>query len=65
MHQSLASLPTLAVAPRSGENVDESFRLDVHETIAEVSSSSARRTNFEWMTKAAHDFSVESGAWQG
>ncbi len=64
MLESLSSLPTLAVAPRSGENVDESIRLDVPETIAEVSSSSARRTNFEWMTKAAQDFSDESGAWQ-
>ena len=64
MQESLASLPTLAVAPRSGEKVHESIRLDVPETIAEVSSSSARRTNFEWMTKPAQDFSGESGVWQ-
>jgi len=64
MQESLSKLPKLAVAPRSGEKVHESIRLEVPETIAEVSSSSARRTNFEWMTKAAQDFSMESGAWQ-
>ena len=64
MHESLSSLPTLAVAPRNGEKVHESIRLDVPEMIDEISSSLARRTNFEWMTKAAQDFSVESGTWQ-
>lgn len=63
MQESLSSLPTLAVAPRGGENIDESIRLDVPETISEVSSSSARRANFEWMTKAAQQYSRRHGIW--
>ena len=64
MQECLSSLPTLAVAPRSGEKVHESVLLKVPDEIAEVSSSSARETNFEWMTKSAQEFSNESGAWQ-
>ncbi len=64
MQECLSSLPTLAVASRSGEKIHESILLKVPDEIAEVSSSSARETNFEWMTKPAQEFSNQSGAWQ-
>tara|TARA_B110000014_G_scaffold29305_1_gene18354 strand:- start:261 stop:788 length:528 start_codon:yes stop_codon:yes gene_type:complete len=63
MRECISRLPQIAVAPRGEIVVPEEILLEVPETIAAVSSSLARETNFEWMTEAAQNFSNETGSW--
>ena len=63
MRESLSTLPALAVAPRGEVRIPKEIKLEVPEAIAHVSSSTARKTNFRWMTKAAQAYSKKSGVW--
>ena len=64
MSQCLSRLSQLAVASRDAIMVPKEILLKVPEEIASISSSLARKTNFEWMTKAAQNFSNKTGVWK-
>ncbi|MDH3705357.1 MAG: hypothetical protein OES57_04785 [Acidimicrobiia bacterium] len=59
----VASLPTVAVAPRAGLAVPPAVRLDVPDEMASVSSSRARGGAVDTMAAAARRFDRETGAW--
>lgn len=60
----VASLPTVAVAPRDGLDIPVEMTLDVMpDLIAKVSSTIARAGETRLMLKAAQDFAERTGAW--
>ncbi len=63
MHEALARLPTLALAPRSPHVVPSEHALDVAPDLLEISSSAVRAGRTEWMTPAAAAFDKATGAW--
>jgi nicotinic acid mononucleotide adenylyltransferase len=62
--RALASLPTVAVAPRDGLHTPPDLTLDViPDLIAKVSSTIARAGETRLMLSAAQDFAQRTGAW--
>lgn len=59
----VASLPTLAVAPRTGFSVPGEHRLPVSAELLDVSSSAVRAGRVDWMTPAARAYHEATGAW--
>ena len=61
----LASLPTLALAPRVGFDIPDEHALPVDPVLLEVSSSAVRAGRIEWMTEAARHHHQRHGGWGG
>lgn len=59
----VASLPGLALAPRTGFAVPDEHRLPVSADLLDVSSSAVRAGRVEWMTPAARTHHETTGAW--
>ena len=59
----LASLPTLALAPRTGFEIPAPHALPVDPALLEVSSSAVRAGRTEWMTDAARAHHERHGTW--
>ena len=59
----VASLPGLALAPRSGFSVPDEHRLPVGADLLDVSSSAVRAGRIEWMTPEARAHHEATGAW--
>ncbi len=61
--RALASLPTIAVAPRAGFTVPPALRLDIDPAVTTVSSTLARDGAYEAMSVEARRFDRTTGAW--
>ena len=59
----IASLPGLALAPRTGFHVPDEHRLPVSADLLDISSSAVRAGRIEWMTAAARAHHEATGAW--
>lgn len=59
----VASLPGLALAPRTGFSVPDEHRLPVASDLLDVSSSAVRAGRLEWMTPAARAHHDRRGGW--
>jgi nicotinic acid mononucleotide adenylyltransferase len=60
----LATLPTVAIAPRDGLQTPIEHTLEVDQSLTSgVSSTAARNGNLELMVPAARDFAERTGAW--
>lgn len=59
----IARLPRLALAPRPPHDVPAEHRLPVADDLLEISSSAARTGRTDWMTDAAREFHLRTGAW--
>ena len=59
----VASLPTLALAPRTGFSVPDEHRLPVAADLLDISSSAVRAGRLEWMTTAARAHHDRKGGW--
>ncbi len=60
----IASLPALALAPRTGFSVPDEHRLPVDAHLLDVSSSAVRAGRTEWMTPQARAHHQATGAWK-
>ncbi len=61
--EAIASLPTVAVAPRPPLETPPELALDVEKHLGTVSSSAVRDGQTDWMHPAVREFDDRTGAW--